>query len=60
MEIYYCEKTPSLELLKSSFSPVKNVLAIKKPSDFLGKRILKLLLVKYLRFIGFHVKEKKI
>lgn len=60
MEIYYCEKPPSLELLKSSFSPVKNVLAIKKTSDFLGKRILKLLLVKYLLFIGIHVKGKKI
>lgn len=41
MGIYCCEKTPSLELLKSSFCPVKNLLAIRKTPDFPGKRVFK-------------------
>lgn len=41
MGMYYCEKAPSSELLKSSFCPAKNLLATRKTPDFPGKRIKK-------------------
>lgn len=61
MGIYCCEKAPSLELLKSSFCPAKNSLAIRETSDFPGKRTFKIIFQEISHFYWFsHKREKKL